>query len=771
MILVLIAMAKLAQERIAQVKEQEEADRKMREEAERLQKEEEDRIKAEEKRVADKRQRKRDEKKRRIDDMKKSGKYKTKKQREKERANKERADQMKRWMEEQEQQQEQAKKVDQDEDEKEEEVEEDEQEVEVIVDGEVDQDEIVEEVDQLKEEQNESGDDLFDDWEEMADNMDTLEFDLTLDEDEENQENGGGVTSPLSMDGSGGEDVDLNQLEKMREQEVLRQKMEDKEKKKHEEMEKKQEEQEMLLKRQQEAELKSVNEMLANMRSPIITVLGHVDTGKTTILDRVRNTNVQEKEEGGITQQIGSTFIPKENFMMSSSCCDEEEEEGLSNIDGLMVIDTPGHEAFTNLRRKGTSLADMAVLVVDLMHGLEPQTIESLNILQLTQTPFVVALNKIDRCYRWEETHPDYQTVTEDEEDEKKKHKNDWIKKSVEKIIKSREENTQVEFFDRVQFIKTQLMELGLNSALFYENERDEWSSTVSLVPTSGMTGEGIGDLLRFITRFSSKLLLSHLQLHPHQFDAVVMEVKLEEGFAGVMDVLLINGILHVGDEICIKLTNHQILITHIRALLLPPPLTDTKAKLEMVHVDCVRGSCGVRIACSSSCEMAMTSSYLSKKINLRTLPEEIVFKYNLKLQQEKEREQELLMYGGRRFEGDEENSDSEEWELSQEGREIIEFIWLGGDDNDSKADICGFKRISFAPEEGDELPCPVSFYENMVGNDSISESKAKEEDSLLTIQQCYESLSPHGVVICANSVGSLEAILYHLGFLNCSFL
>ncbi|KAL0878177.1 hypothetical protein Bca101_027883 [Brassica carinata] len=304
-----------------------------------------------------------------------------------------------------------------------------------------------------------------------------------------------------------------------------------------------------------------------NLRSPICCIMGHVDTGKTKLLDCIRGTNVQEGEAGGITQQIGATYFPAENIRERTR---ELKADAKLKVPGLLVIDTPGHESFTNLRSRGSSLCDLAILVVDIMHGLEPQTIESLNLLRMRDTEFIVALNKVDRLYGW------------------KTCKN----APIVKAMKQQTKDVVNEFNMRLTGIITQFKEQGLNTELYYKNK--EMGETFSIVPTSAITGEGIPDLLLLLVNWAQKTMVEKLT-YVDDVQCTVLEVKVIEGHGTTIDVVLVNGVLHEGDQIVVCGLQGPI-VTTIRALLTPHPMKELRVKGTYVHHKEIKAAQGIKI-------------------------------------------------------------------------------------------------------------------------------------------------------------------------------
>lgn len=323
-----------------------------------------------------------------------------------------------------------------------------------------------------------------------------------------------------------------------------------------------------------------------NLRCPISCIMGHVDTGKTKLLDKIRHTSVQEGEAGGITQQIGATQFSRDTLIAQTECLQAKDPFDI-HLPGLLVIDTPGHESFTNLRARGSSLCDIAILVIDLMHGLEQQTIESITMLKSKKAPFIVALNKIDRCYDWQ-TVPD---------------------RSSRLALEVQSESVKQEFKDKSQRIIGQLMELGLNSKLYWEN--DDLAHTVSLVPTSAVTGEGVPDLLRMLITLTQERLTEKL-MFMNVLQCTVLEVKVIDGLGHTVDVILVNGTLREGDTIVVSTLEGPV-VTTIRGLLTPPPNKEMRVKSEYIHHKELTGAIGVKLVATDISRAVAGTSVLVK--------------------------------------------------------------------------------------------------------------------------------------------------------------
>jgi translation initiation factor 5B len=292
----------------------------------------------------------------------------------------------------------------------------------------------------------------------------------------------------------------------------------------------------------------------ANLRAPIICILGHVDTGKTKILDKLRKTNVQEGEAGGITQQIGATYFPMESFKVHLEKIPEKFRIE-PKIPGFLVIDTPGHESFQNLRSRGSGLCDLAVLVVDIMHGLQKQTLDSIELLRRRRTPFIIALNKIDRIYQWK---------TEE-----------WG--AFRDSFEVQKKNQTREFNDRLNKIIMQLVQANLNVALYDENP--SMKEYINIVPTSAVTGEGMPDLIGMFVYIGQKFLTKRLEFK-EEVQCTILEVKVLEGVGTTIDIILVNGTLKIGDKIVIGGLYGPIKTT-IKMLLTPHPMKEMRVKSE----------------------------------------------------------------------------------------------------------------------------------------------------------------------------------------------
>lgn len=308
------------------------------------------------------------------------------------------------------------------------------------------------------------------------------------------------------------------------------------------------------------------------LRQPIVVVLGHVDHGKTTLLDKIRGTAVVRKEPGEMTQEVGASFVPSTVIEKLSEKLKKMLQVKLE-IPGLLFIDTPGHEYFSNLRKRGGSIADIAILVVDINEGFQQQTFESINILKEKKVPFLVAANKIDRIPGWRpfENEPFLETIG--------KQKND-VQNRLDK---------------QVYEIVTQIAEAGLNADRF--DRIKDFTKNVAIIPVSAKTGEGIPDLLALLAGLTQRFMKERLTFAEGPAKGVVLEVKEDLGLGHTIDVILYDGILRKNDQIVLGGIN-GIINTKIRGIFVPKPLQDMKlSKYDFTSIDEVYAAAGVKIS------------------------------------------------------------------------------------------------------------------------------------------------------------------------------
>jgi translation initiation factor 5B len=307
------------------------------------------------------------------------------------------------------------------------------------------------------------------------------------------------------------------------------------------------------------------------IRQPIVCVLGHVDTGKTLLLDKIRKTSVQAREAGGITQHIGASFFPVDTLkqligpMLSMI-------KGEVEIPGLLIIDTPGHEAFTNLRRRGGSVADIAVLVIDVLRGFEAQTYECIDILKGRKTPFLVAANKIDRVPGWK-SFPDTPFL---------------------KAYQLQDPYVREDLDGRIYDIIGVFSRLGFKADRF-DNIKD-FTKTVAIVPTSAKTGEGLTELLMVLVGLTQQFLKKRLQTTEGPAKGTVLEVREEAGLGLTLNVIVYDGVLGRDDMIVVGGRVGPV-VTRVRAILVPKPLDEIRDPRDRFSsVESVSAAAGVKV-------------------------------------------------------------------------------------------------------------------------------------------------------------------------------
>ncbi|MBI4017782.1 MAG: translation initiation factor IF-2, partial [Candidatus Aenigmarchaeota archaeon] len=302
------------------------------------------------------------------------------------------------------------------------------------------------------------------------------------------------------------------------------------------------------------------------IRQPIVSVLGHVDHGKTSLLDRIRTSSVAAKEAGGITQHIGATEVPLETI---KTLCKGLLKEQQIKIPGLLFIDTPGHEAFTTLRRRGGSIADLAVLVVDVTEGFQPQTIESLTFLREFKVPFVVAANKIDKV-------------------------RGWVRHAGTFAASYAKQNA-----DTRGLLDNEIYELmgQLSTHSFASDRYDhiaDFRATVAIVPVCAVSGEGVPELMAMLIGLAQQFLAQKLEIKSTIGAGSVLEIKEVKGLGTTIDTILYDGVARKGDFLIIG--GETPLVTTVKGLLKPRALAEMRVERQFAPVDEVAAATGVKI-------------------------------------------------------------------------------------------------------------------------------------------------------------------------------
>ena len=318
---------------------------------------------------------------------------------------------------------------------------------------------------------------------------------------------------------------------------------------------------------------------MSERRQPIVAVLGHVDHGKTSLLDHVRSlgeqsrSSVMDREAGGITQHIGATEVPSD---VLNRLCAPLLGGKTFDSPGLLFIDTPGHHSFSSLRSRGGSLADIAILMVDIMEGCRPQTKESLRILKQSKTPFVVAANKVDRIHGW------------DAEDGR----------SMAISMRGQSKESLGLFDQRYWELVGQFAEEGFNLER-YEKIKD-FTKEIAMVPISAREGEGIQDLLAVVIGLAERYLSDQLTDVDGSGEATVLEMKEERGLGKTLDLILHRGSIRKGDEI-VLVSDRGGISTHVKGLFSPRGMSEMRdAGDRWDNTEAAYAAAGVKISAPS---------------------------------------------------------------------------------------------------------------------------------------------------------------------------
>ncbi len=334
------------------------------------------------------------------------------------------------------------------------------------------------------------------------------------------------------------------------------------------------------------------------IRSPICTVVGHVDHGKSSVLDWIRGTSIVASEAGAITQAIGASSVPLE--IIKKKCGELLTKINIKfSIPGLLFIDTPGHAAFSNLRKRGGNLADIAIVVVDINEGFKPQTIEAIEILKSYKTPFIIAANKIDLLNGWQQKN-----------------------KLLLQDISEQNEHVQQFFDERLYSLVRSLYDVSKLDGERFDRVSD-YTKQIAIVPCSARTGEGLPELLMTLIGLAQRYLEKNLEINSEDAKAIVLEVKDVKGLGKAMDVVLYDGVLRVNDTIVIGGLEKPT-VTKVKAIFVPGSmgeLRDKRTKFESVKE--VVAASGVRISATDIDEVVAGVPLVSTK-NLEEAKNEV---------------------------------------------------------------------------------------------------------------------------------------------------
>ncbi len=339
----------------------------------------------------------------------------------------------------------------------------------------------------------------------------------------------------------------------------------------------------------------------SSLKAPICCIIGHVDAGKTSLLDKLRNTNIQEKEAGGITQHIGSTFFPIENIKKNCSAI-KGKFEVIHNIPGVLMIDTPGHSEFQSLRDVGTNICDLGILIIDIQESVQEQTKEAIKLLKDKNIPFVIAVTKLDKVDGWKTT----------------------TASNLRGAIKEQTKDVTMILESKLEDIKYDLSKEDINAEFYFKNTKPE--KIYSMVPVSSKSGEGIADLLALLVYIAQNWMLKKIT-YKDQVKCTIMETKYDKHSGYTVDVILSNGTINVGDKLAVSTTEGPKLCT-VRNLMVPTHLSQLGKKTAWEYKDSVRASIGFKII-GSNLEGAYPGTHLhpittSEEETLKKADEEI---------------------------------------------------------------------------------------------------------------------------------------------------